>query len=349
MMNSYDLFSALSGADEELVARSDFRIKRHKYRFAMPLTAAACLVIALIGTISLIPDSHSDTLSTQPTSEMFESQPISTEPDQPLQLQGSDVGTLNIIQLSHVADARTMPDFLMYVNQEDYRIAEASGTYYIYPIASTENTPTCQMTLTWQADATLENAAQQQATVLREKVATVSEPTPDTLIDGLLVQGNSGSSWDSARIDVYITSDHQGGVFIFTLEYYQGDTDGHAIWFRDMMQTFEVITTDLQAPDWMAELRATVTDVTSAFLKNDFSDVQDLLSENAEIYTYDSNVYSDTRLLNIHYKVDNDSAPTSAYVSVRHKYLEDDSYDYITMELTYIYGKWKTTFAGIEP
>ena len=176
----------------------------------------------------------------------------------------------------------------------------------------------------------------------------VSSPEADSLINGTVIHSSNGSEWDSAKTDVYITSDLQGGVFIFTLKYYQDDTDGHAIWFRDMLQTFEIITADRQVPDWMANLRSAVEDFTSGFLKNDFSDMQDLIAEDANIYTYGADVHSEARVLKIQYKVDNDTAPTSAQVSVRHKYAEDDAYDYITMELKYTNGKWQVVWALIE-
>ena len=47
MINSYDLFSAMSGVDEELIARSDFRVKRSKRELFAILTAAACVAIIL--------------------------------------------------------------------------------------------------------------------------------------------------------------------------------------------------------------------------------------------------------------------------------------------------------------
>ena len=39
---------------------------------------------------------------------------------------------------------------------------------------------------------------------------------------------------------------------------------------------------------------------------------------------------------------------TTAQVSVRHKYAENDAYDYITMELKYSDGQWQVVWAMIE-
>ena len=351
MMDSYDLFSAMSGADAELIARSDFRVKRQKRQLFSVLTAAACVVIILISIFSLFLAPGPESLQKPPATVPFETESTeepTLDPNRPLQLSGGDVGTLNIIQLSHTEETAEMPDFLMYINQEAYYIAEAAGTYYIYPKSSTENMPKCQMILTWQAGITPEAAAKQQAADLAAFMETVSTSEKNDLIEGILISGSNGTQWDSEMTDIYITDDLQGGVFIFTLKYYQQDTDGHAIWFRDMLQTFEVVTADRDAPAWMTDLQTSVDDFTAAFLKNSFSGMDDLIAEGAEIYTYGSDVYADTRILKTHYKVEQDDVPKTAYVSVRHKYKEDDAYDYITMELKYDGQKWQVAWAMIE-
>lgn len=351
MMDSYDLFSAMSGVDEELVARSDFRSKRRNRDLFPTLAVAACFAIILVSLVSLFyspaPQSlHKPSVTVPSATESAEAPTLA--PNRPLQLNGGDVGTLNIIQLSQVDNAVTMPDFLMYVNPERYNIAEGSGTYYILPVSRAENVPPCQMTINWQPNVTVEEFAKQQIAVLASSMENIYDSPTDLLIDGLMIHGSSGSEWDSAQTEIYITSDDQGGVFIFTLNYYLEDTDGHAIWFRDMLQTFEIVTPDRQSPEWLSDLRTIVENFTDGFLKNDFSGMDDLIAENAEIYTYEADVHSETRILQTQYKVDNDTVPTTAHVSVRHKYVENDAYDYITMELKYSDGKWQVAWAMIE-
>ena len=63
-MDSFDLFSAMSGADEELVARSDYRVKRRSHGLTFLLAAAACLAVAVIGITSLSPRTDPEVLST---------------------------------------------------------------------------------------------------------------------------------------------------------------------------------------------------------------------------------------------------------------------------------------------
>lgn len=352
-MDSYDLFSAMSGASEDLVARSDYRVNRHRRELPFLLTAAACLVIVMISIISLSPRTDPEQLSTQPPiatygTEPFNSEPVNVDGNEPLKLNGSDVGTLNIVQLSHVVQEDSMPKFLMYLDSEHYYLADDGTSFYIYQRSRTENKPACWLTLAWEANSTVEQALHQQNVNLSSRMENVTVFESNPLLDGPMLQGSNGSAWDSAQTEVYIVSDQQNGVFIFTLEYYLDDTDGHAIRFRDMLQTFEIISERKLAPDWMVGLQSCVDSFTTAFLRNDFSDVQNLIAEHAEIYTYDADVFAGTRVLKTHYTVDNDVTPTSATVSVRHKYLEQDAYDYITMELNYIDGNWQIVWAGIE-
>ena len=343
-MDSYDLFSAMSGASEELVARSDYRVKRSKQVFSTLLTIAACLTVVLIGMISIAGKTSPFTPSTQPTVPISELE----TPNKSLKLNGSNVGTLNIVQLSHVEESVSMPEFLMYVNYEDFYLADDGESFYIYQNIRTPNKPACWLTLTWEPNVTVEQALQQQKSKLSISTESVTVYETNTLLDGPMILGSSGSEWDSAQTEVYIISDQHSGVFIFTLDYYLEDTDGYATRLRDMLQTFEVITDDSMMPDWMVTLRSTVEEFTYGFLKNDFSNMRALLSENAEIYTYDSDVLANTQVLKTHYSVDDDAKPTSATVSVRHKYLEADAYDYITIELKYSDGAWQVVTAGIE-
>lgn len=336
-MDGYDLFSAMSGVDEELVARSDHRAKRRNSGWILLLAVAACFALFLFGVRLLFKAPEPESLYIPPTTATSETEgtvPATIDPNRPLQLKGSDVGTLNILQLSHVEETASMPDFLMYINQNDYQIAESGGAFHIYP---TSGAAANRMTLNWQASTTVEDAARQQIAALTTTAGTVSEPAFDPLLGGLMICGK--------QLEVYIADDLQGGVFIFTLKFESND---HAIRFRDMMQTFEIVRPNRETPAWMIDLRNAVESFTSAFLKNDFSGTEDLLSENAEVYTYEADVRSETCILQTHYQVDNDTAPTAAHVSVRHKYREPDAYDYITIELEYVDGKWQVNWAMIE-
>ena len=352
-MDSYDLFSAMSGAAEELVARSDYRVKHRKQGFTFLLTAAACLAILIIGIVALPPRTAPEVLSTQPPISASETDPVGSEPvdinhNGPLKLSGSDVGTLNVIQLSHIAQERTMPKFLIYIDTRNYYPADDGSSIYIYQKNRTEDKPACWLTITWEADSTVQQVLQQQRSILTDTMESVTVSDRNSLLDGPMIHGSNGSSWDAAQTEVYIVSDQQGGVFTLTLQYYLDDTDGHAIRFRDMLQTFEIVTDNKLLPDWMADLYSCTDNFTTAFLKNDFSDVQDLISKDAQVYTYDGDVLAGTRVLKTHYTVDDDTNPTSAQVSVRHKYLENDAYDYITIELKYTDGKWQVIGAGVE-
>ena len=344
MIDSYDLFSAMSGVDEALVARSDFRVKRRSRNLFPLLAAAACIVLILAGLFSLFSKPEPATLHTPPAtgiSATENTEPAATDSNQPQHPKSSDIGTLHIIQLSGSEGTVSMPDFLMYIDQDNYCIAESGSVFYIYPASGSM---TQRMTLSWQANTTLETAVQLQLAVLSADMETVSEPASDPLLGGILIRSKNNGNLS----EIYIVDDLHQGVFIFNLIFPAEDPDGHGIRFRDMLQTFEIAAATIDAPTWMRDLRSCVTQFTAGFLKNDFSDMKDLLSDHADIHTYGADVYSKTRILQTHYKVDHDTEPTSASVSVRHKYIEDDAYDYITIELVYRDGKWQIEWATIE-
>lgn len=350
-MDSYDLFSAMSGADEALVARSDHRVKRHRNKLLPLLAIAACFALLLIGIASRFKRPAPESLHTPPTTGLSEAEQATiptVDPNLPLQLSGNGVGTLNVLQLSQMDEADSMPEFLMYIDSENYYLADDGKSFYVYHKNRAESKPACWLTLTWEADVTVEQVLHRQSANLSALMESVTVFDSNPLLDGPMIQGSNGSAWDAAQTEVYLVSDRHSGVFLLTLEYYLDDTDGHAVRFRDMLQTFEIIPDDRLLPDWMAELRTAVGDFTSAFLKNDVSAMDGLVSEHAQIHTYGADVRAETRILKTHYQVDSDTAPTSASVSVRHKYLEADAYDYITMELEYKDGTWQVTRAMIE-
>ncbi|MBQ2669144.1 MAG: hypothetical protein IJF56_11020, partial [Clostridia bacterium] len=235
MIDSYDLFSAMSGADEELVARSDYRAKGRHQRLLSLLAAAACFALILCGIAFFVRSPTPETLHTLPTTGESETENIpvpTTSPSQSLQLHGNDVGTLNIIQLSHQEETATMPDFLMYIDQDNYCIAESGSVFYIYPASGSMAQ---RMTLSWQENTTLETAVQQQLAVLSADMETVSEPASDPLLGGILIRSKNNGNLS----EIYIVDDLHQGVFIFNLTFPAEDPDGHGIRFRDMLHTFE--------------------------------------------------------------------------------------------------------------
>lgn len=377
-MDAYDLFSAMSGVDEVLLERSQYRVKPKTRALPRVLAAAACFALLMIG-ISMLPGRETPiSLSTEPTVSETPGTESTVPAVRPLQLSGGDVGTLNIVQLSQNTEATAMPDFLIYVNQENYYIGDGSGVYYICPKDSSGDLPACKMEFTWQPEISVEDAMQAQAAALQASMAEISEvekvsilegmllrgseadetlshilQTPGyenhSLMEGLTIHGSNGSSPDAEQREIYVLSDGQGGVFVFELYYYQEDAEGHGARFLEMLQTFEVIGSPDQTPLWLSSLLDTVMRLTPAFLENDFSDVQDLVTERSDMLTYGENVYADTDICSIYYEVDDDRDPTSAYVSVRHKYLSPDAYDYITIDLSYSGGQWQVNWAYVEP
>ena len=127
MIDSYDLFAAMNGIDENLVARCDFRVRQKHQSFVSLLPVAACAVIILISAFSLLLASEPQSLAAPPTEPSSTATSPVDSTERPLQLSGSDVGPLHMIQLSDSESTSHMPVFLMNVNMQKYRIAEGGG------------------------------------------------------------------------------------------------------------------------------------------------------------------------------------------------------------------------------
>lgn len=104
------------------------------------------------------------------------------------------------------------------------------------------NLPACEMEIVYLPDIQPLNAAQSA----RDKAARVwknlsqvkdcNEPT------GYYFDVSAGEDGDSACEDAYFISDGQNGTFKITIRYFLDAIEGHAVRFRQMLRTFEVVT-----------------------------------------------------------------------------------------------------------
>lgn len=321
---------------------------RKKNNFAWWAAAAASLLLLLAagkiiggGNPALPGASETPAQSAAPTES------AGTKPE----LNGSGVGTLHIMQTAQGTDANggRTPDFLIYVNQDEYCVRETEQGYVIEPLLKAENLPPCLVEISWQGDVSVKDALAQQAEALAETMLSVGEPALSE--DGARgwVYGSNGNNWDSEQADVCVMDDLQGGVFIATSRYFLEATEGHGMRFADMLATFEPVSLN-DAPDWFRALYDAAMRLIPAILRNDLSGVDGLLTDGAQISGYDADVYGDVSICGIDYRVDDDQNPGSATISVRHRVnIEGGEYDYLCIEMVYGEGGWKAARAGIEP
>ena len=333
------LFRAIGEADEALLERSErSRTAQRRIPWAVlgGLAACACLVLLLV---TLLPERA-------PTAEP----PVSTEEPVPisepvlLQLDGGDVGAFHLYQTDTVDDS----GFILYVNQESYRCREEDGIYLVEPVlAPPSELPPCRLEIVQRAYVSPQYAAEQAAAKLRETYAEVSDITKNRVLGWLTVSASDGTAWDDAQADVYVVSDCQGGAYVLTARYFMEATEGHGVRFRDMVGTFEAVAPETSAPVWLVSLRETANQLIPAVFAGKLEPVRHLITEDAIIdgaveYPEDITVSS------IDYSTDDDRAPASAVVSVRYRPGTEDSYDYLTLELTRTGDRWLASFAGIE-
>jgi len=209
--------------------------------------------------------------------------------------------------------------------------------------------PPIDLTVTHRPDVAPKTAAAEKAAELAESYAEVSAVEERT--DGhFVLTAGDGWAWNAAQTDVTCVSDRQGGSFILTSRYFTEAAEGHGVRFWDMVGTFQVVTTDekLAAPAWMDGLRNTTARLMTAFFDDRMEDAADLLAEGAWIGTYGEDVSAWVSVAAVDYRPDDDQAPTSAVVSIKHRISTEDSYDYLTMELSCTDGTWLLEWAGLE-
>ena len=331
------LFRAIGEADESLLARSERPARSRRWipwAVLGGLAACACLALGL-----LLPDKVP---AAEPPASAEEPKPIS-EPVL-LRLNGGDVGAFHL----HQSDTAEQGGFVLYVNQESYRCREEGGVYLVEPLLSPPSgLPPCRLEIVQKEHIAPQYAAELTAEELRETYAEVSDITEYDAISGLMVSGSDGAAWDAARADVYVVSDRQGGAYVLTARYFTEATEGHGVRFRDMVGTFEAVAPETSAPVWLVSLRETANQLIPAVFAGKLEPVRHLITEDAVIdgaveYPEDITVSS------IDYTTDDDRAPTSAVVSVCYRLGTEDSYDYLTLELTRTGDRWLAAFAGIE-
>lgn len=268
-------------------------------------------------------------------------------------MSGAEVGDFHLLQLSYVTKTSNTKksDFIIYINEALYSGREQNGTYIIQsndPVSG--NLPECTLKITQTSGVSTAKAAEQMMLDLKKAYTDVSAPTKSSFDNGLYIHGSNGTAWNAKQLDVYFIDNQQGGVFVITASYFTEAAEGHGARFSDMIGTFRVITASDEAdsPTWFSQLKNTAAAVIPAIFSDQMAGAKSYLTNDALISTYGEDISKDASVQAIDYTVDNDKAPTSAVISVRHRLGTEDSYSYLTIELFYKNGQWLVHFAGVE-
>ena len=358
MNNQERLFLAIGGADPELVARAG-RKRRSRWP-GYYLAAAACLALVLtVGCVFplwTMPPAVSD-VTPEPSELQDPPSPIENQKPDPngarlvLPERGSEIGDLRLLSCV-VPSQEKKVDFLIYVNEEQFSICEENGLYSIRskkPLP--DDFPECGLDILYLSGTSCDDAKVAAEKALTERYADItSEELAAALPGSFYLRAGAGTDWDSEQTELWFMGDGQGGTFVLTARYFLEAEEGLGMRFRDMVSSFQVISSNEVVPDWMRSLYETADRLFPALLSNDLSGVSDLLAEDAEPDAYGEDVWEYLSIASVDYAPDDDQDPSSATVSVKHRLNQEEgeSYNYLTMELVCQNGKWLLTWSGIE-
>lgn len=310
----------------------------------------ACFVVLFVVTLSFLKN------DTKPLIPIEDDLPpaITQTPNNVIPPTDINPNGLHLVQLSYVT--QTTPeistDFIIHINSKSYASCEENGTYIIQPrTPMSEGIPECDLQIYRVADIPPATLAESIREKLTETHLNVGDITDHTVVDGLFLHADNGNTWDAEQVDVTITDDLLGGSYVLTARYFTEATEGHGVIFADMVGTFKVVTSANVAtmPAYLTELYRTISLFAPVFFSNDTSEMSDILAQDVQIYTYDTDVTDDVSIASIDYSISGHENPTAAIVSIKHRVNTEDSYNYLTIELTYTAnGKWIINFAGIE-
>lgn len=264
---------------------------------------------------------------------------------------------LHLVQLAYTAQAEPeiSTDFIIHINSEMYTSWEENGVYEIRPqIPMSADFPECSLQIRRVADKTPAAVAESMREELAASYLQVGDIAGSDAIDGLFIHADNGSEWDAEQVDVTVTDDLLGGSYVLIARYFTEATEGHGVRFADMTGTFKAVTSaDTEAmPAYLAALDKTVSEFYPAFFSGRTSQLGEMLTPDAQICTYGVDVSDEVGIASIDYNISGGESPTAAIVSVKHRISTEDSYNYLTIELTYAGngadGKWIIHFAGIE-
>ena len=334
------LFSAFNGVDEALLARSERPARRRLPRAALGLAAAACLALLLLPAAL-----HTEPLT--PPGSAAASTPApppngpATSVSDPLPAQDFTIpenAALHLLSRGDPAQEPT-PAFALFINESHYFISETNGTYTVRP-RTTEPLPApCDLTVTHQTNITPEAAVEVQFSLLETTYKTVQRTETAVRMDDITLHAEDGTAWDAPQCDVTLISDGAGGVFILTARYFTEAAEGHGVRFSDMAASFYVISDPGALPAWLTALQDTAMQTAAALFAGQETDTQG---------AYGADVRGDLSIASIDYTVNDPLAPSHAIVSIEHRLGTEDSFTYLTLELTYAQEQWTVTFAGLE-
>lgn len=343
------ILSVLGQVDERYIEEAEpGKRTGKKPAWSRWMPVAACFAVLLVAALPFLQNQNEPHLPGE--SEL----PPTQTPQQGIDLTVPKANGLHFVQLAYAAPTtpEVTTDFVIHINPNLYAGGEENGVYMIRPTTPMgEELPECSLEIQRLANVTPSAAAELLGEKLTENYRHVGEIAQAEAIAGFFIHGDNGNEWDDEQVDVTITDDLLGGSYILTARYFTEATEGHGVRFGDMVGTFQAVTSNDAAsmPAYLAQLHETISSFAPAFFSDRTDEVRGLLAQEAQVYTYDSDVTDEVVIASVDYRVNGEEIPLSAVVSVKHRLNTEDSYHYLTVELTRDDGgSWRVHFAGIE-
>ncbi len=135
--------------------------------------------------------------------------------------------------------------YVLYYDQERYRVETIEGVDRIVPIMQAENYPDVFMEIRQIKDQSPKVLATEWESNMREVYTTVENKGLITSpIPSLLVYANQGTKWDDVVVRVYFIDNTQGGTFVVTQQFFIEAEEGHGVRLDNILKEFVVIAVE---------------------------------------------------------------------------------------------------------
>ena len=364
------LFTALSGAADELLERSERRTSGAGRWIAWGAALAACLAMVLLVYGAAPRKAGPDA----PPPLQADDLPVDDKPDGPDAPLANDekdhtppqftrAEKLHLLQVC-MDQERKVPKFTIWYNEAVYYAFQQGSIYTIKPAAPPqlpdEELPECKLEIEYKSGF-MDQIAEDVIGQLKGLYQSAEESSyPAFPEETRYFRASNGTDWNSAQREVWLLPSYengeQTGAFVCSASYFLEAEEGHGVRFLDMVRSFRVVEEDGgDRLAWMSNAFDAAMRMLEAVTSDDLAIAEDLLASDADVYGYGEDVYDSVSVGNIFIAFpdgyDSETAeepPGALHVSVQFRLGGEDAYEFLTMEMIDQDGQCLVTWAGIE-
>lgn len=274
-MNTEKLIYAIGNINDEYIYEATKRTKKHNQNLKRVAVIAAILLTVMFfhTEIGVKAVEYIKNITT----EIFES--IFPDKDIPVSYEGT-TEYISHSAMGEIPDEEANNSgFSIYYDTEQYEMINEDGVYYIRtkPISVSRDDiingnseilegldeaqkeaeiqrliaerekfnsslPVCEIEIVRILATSPENAADSHKKELIHKFSIITETEKCNNHNGVKFFVSEGDNWNSEMADIYFINDEKGGVFCLTARFFGEAAEGHGNRFRQMIDTFQVIS-----------------------------------------------------------------------------------------------------------